>query len=63
MISLDHREHPLEPTRTETEALRNLRSIRFRQVVAHVHDTRIVQIERADRFRADARIPDTIRSG
>lgn len=60
MPNLDRPEH-LEPTTQEAELLRHLRGIRYGQLVVQVHDARVVQIERTDRFRADARIPEAAR--
>lgn len=56
MPDLDRPEHP-EPTPQEAELLRHLRAIRYGQLVVHVHDARVVQIERTDRLRTDVRAP------
>jgi hypothetical protein len=43
------------PTSQEVELLRLLRGVRFGHVVVQVHDGRVVQIERAERYRTDTR--------
>lgn len=44
-----------DPARTSAEAeiLRQIRGIRFGQVSIHIHDARIVQIERTEKIRLD----------
>ena len=46
----------LTPTAPENDLLRLLRGLRYGQVVVQVHDGRVVQIERTERFRTDQRI-------
>ncbi|HEX3132435.1 MAG TPA: YezD family protein [Planctomycetota bacterium] len=43
------------PTPQEVELLRLLRGVRYGQVVVQVHDGRLVQIERTERYRTDQR--------
>ena len=43
----------LELTATEKELLQLIRSLRFGSVEIHVHEARIVQIERRERRRFD----------
>jgi hypothetical protein len=43
------------PTPQEVELLRLLRGVRYGQIVVQVHDGRVVQIERTERYRTDAR--------
>lgn len=62
MPNLGHHGH-LEPTAQEADLLRHLRGIRFGQLLIQVHDARIVQIERTDRIRTDARISEAVRTG
>lgn len=45
----------VQPTSQESDLLRLLRGVRFGQVVVQVHDGRLVQIERTERYRTDAR--------
>jgi hypothetical protein len=40
---------------TEIEVLRQLRSLRFGQITAMIHDGRIVQIDRIERLRLSQR--------
>lgn len=42
-------------TPQEAEVLRLLREVRYGQVVVQVHDGRLVQIERTERYRTDQR--------
>lgn len=53
----DHEHHvrAITPTTQESELLRVLRDIRYGQVTIQVHDGRLVQIERTERFRPDHR--------
>ncbi len=46
-----------QPSTQEVELLRLLRGVRFGQVVVQVHDGRLVQIERTERYRTDTREP------
>jgi hypothetical protein len=46
----------LTPTPQEGDLLRLLRGLRYGQVVVQVHDGRLVQIERTERYRTDQRI-------
>ncbi|MCG3195829.1 MAG: YezD family protein [Candidatus Omnitrophica bacterium] len=41
------------PSRTEKEILNSLRGIRFGSVEVVIHDSRVVQIERKEKFRFD----------
>lgn len=43
------------PTAQELELLRLLRGVRYGQIVVQVHDGRVVQIERTERYRTDVR--------
>ena len=45
----------------ETDLLRQIRSIRFGQITVQIHDARIVQIERTEKFRIDQRTGDAHR--
>lgn len=56
MSSHDHSADPV-PTPQEGDLLRLLRGLRYGQVVVQVHDGRLVQIERTERFRTDNRDP------
>lgn len=40
-------------SRNESEILTLLRSLRFGQITVHVHDARIVQIERTEKIRPE----------
>jgi hypothetical protein len=42
----------------EAEVLKQLRSLRFGQLTVQIHDARIVQIERTEKFRTDHRAVD-----
>ena len=55
-------EFPTQPTPHEAEVLRQLRAVRFGQVVVQIHDARIVQIERTDRYRTDHRSSEAAES-
>lgn len=46
---------PSPPTPQEAELLRLLRGVRYGQVVVQVHDGRLVQIDRTERYRMDQR--------
>ncbi len=46
---------PIAPTPHESDLLRVLRDVRYGQVVVQVHNGRVVQIERTERFRSDSR--------
>ncbi len=39
----------------EVEVIKYLRSVRYGQITVQIHDTRIVQIERAEKIRPDQR--------
>ena len=54
MTSPDPRLDPA-PSPQESDLLRLLRGLRYGQVVVQVHDGRLVQIERTERFRTDQR--------
>jgi hypothetical protein len=54
MSNHDHLADPV-PTPQESELLRLVRGLRFGQVVVQVHDGRLVQIERTERYRTDHR--------
>ena len=41
------------PTQVEAEILRQLRSLTYGALEVHVHDARIVQIERREKIRFD----------
>jgi hypothetical protein len=46
---------------SEAEVLRQLRSLRFGQITAMIHDGRIVQIERTERLRFGQRQQLTVK--
>jgi hypothetical protein len=46
---------PTAVTPQESELLRLLRGVRYGQLVVQVHDGRLVQIERTERYRTDQR--------
>lgn len=55
-MSDHHRTLPMiTPTAPERELLHVLRDVRYGQVMVQVHDGRVVQIERTERFRTDTR--------
>ena len=45
-------------TVNEAEVLRHLRAIRYGQITVQVHDARIVQIDRTEKFRTESRSTD-----
>lgn len=51
----DTEPHPIAATPQESELLRLIRGIRYGQVVVQIHDGRLVQIERTERYRTDQR--------
>lgn len=53
----------LELTAQEAEPLRQLRGIRYGQLVVQIHDACIAQIEGTDRIHTDARSPEAARTG
>lgn len=51
MTAIDHSINSGSPSTSEIEVLRQLRTLRFGQITAMVHDGRIVQIDRIERLR------------
>ncbi len=48
---------PIRPSAIELEILRHLRELRFGSLEVTVHEQRIVQIERRERWRPDPHPP------
>jgi hypothetical protein len=59
MSIVDQTNGPGTQSASEIEVLRQLRSLRFGQITAMIHDGRIVQIDRIERLRLSQRKDQT----
>jgi hypothetical protein len=59
MSIVDQPNCPGTQSPSEVEVLRQLRSLRFGQITAMIHDGRIVQIDRVERLRLGQRKDQT----
>ncbi len=59
MSAIDQSNAPGTQSISETEVLRQLRSLRFGEITAMIHDGRIVQIDRVERLRLGQRKDQT----
>lgn len=62
MSAISQSDLPGAESTAEIEVLRQLRSLRFGQITAMIHDGRIVQIDRVERLRLSQRKEESKRS-